>query len=164
MWFVYLICVVTAKRSAKFWRLARIEPLQDNIARSAYFSISSGNISLPFLVVWNAHTWWSAVQSCRHSVSLPATTFLAFHPSELSSSPLIVPKPHAAHTSPPLRTSTSQDTSTLAAMPSDSSLFVLHSSLKQNSSQRFASFQSLHQRNGDKDASADKPHWMPSLV
>ena len=63
-------------------------------------------------------------KSCHHSVSLPATTFLAFHPSELSSSPLIIPKPHAAHTSPPQQTSTSQDTSTLAAMPSDSSLFT----------------------------------------
>ena len=34
-------------------------------------------------------------KSCHHSVSLPATTFLAFHPSELSSSPQIVPMPHA---------------------------------------------------------------------
>ena len=101
----------SSRRNPMFWKLARIEPQQDNIARSAYFSKSSGKTPYPFLVVWNAHTRWSAVRSCYHSVFLLTTTFHAFHPSELSSSPLIVPKPHAAHTSPLQRASTTQDAS-----------------------------------------------------
>ena len=55
------------------------------------------------------------VLSDHHSESLPATTFLAFHSSELSSSPQVIPKLHAAHTSPPLQTSTIPNTSILSA-------------------------------------------------
>ena len=41
----------SSRRSAKFGTMVHKEPLQDNISRNAYFSISSGSISLPFLVV-----------------------------------------------------------------------------------------------------------------
>ena len=39
-----------SKRSAKYGTKVHKTLLQDNIERSAYFSISSGSISLPFLV------------------------------------------------------------------------------------------------------------------
>ena len=41
-------CVLVSRKSAMFWRLAHSKPQQENISRSAYFSIFSGNTSSPY--------------------------------------------------------------------------------------------------------------------